>query len=152
MLARTRYTNSNPQTGANVLRFWGLSHCSPPDSIQHEFFNPSDETTRRPWKGTASYYDIEVGGKTNPATAWFYTEPKDAAKQIRDHAAFWRGVQAEGQPTPFTSTGTPRPLRRETVSRTWRQAWRWVAGVARPPRCGRTCRLRSRPSRRVRSR
>ena len=49
-----------------------------------------------PWKGTASYYDIEVGGQTNLAAAWSYPEPKDAAKQIKDHVAFWRGVRIEG--------------------------------------------------------
>ena len=72
------------------------NHYFPPDSIRREFFKASDNTTLCPWKGTASYYDIEVGGKTNPASAWCYAEPKDTAKQIKDHVAFWRGVQVEG--------------------------------------------------------
>ena len=72
------------------------NHYFPADSIQREFFKPSDETTLCPWKGTASYYDIEVDGQTNLAAAWSYPEPKDAAKQIKDHFAFWRGVQVEG--------------------------------------------------------
>ena len=72
------------------------NHYFPPDSIQREFFKPSDETTMCPWKGTARYYDIEVGGQTNLAAAWSYPELKDAAKQIKDHVAFWRGVRIEG--------------------------------------------------------
>ena len=71
------------------------NHYFPPDSIQHDFFKPIGETTSCPWKGTAGYYDIEIGGKTNPAAAWYYAEPKDAAKEIKDHVAFWRGVQVE---------------------------------------------------------
>ena len=72
------------------------NHYFPPDSINREYFKPSDHTSVCPWKGTASYYDIEVGGQTNPGAAWYYPEPKDAAKQIKDHVAFWRGVQVEG--------------------------------------------------------
>ena len=51
---------------------------------------------RLPWKGTALYYDIEVSDQTNPGAAWYYPEPKEAAAQIKDHMAFWRGVQIEG--------------------------------------------------------
>jgi len=47
------------------------------------------------WKGTASYYDLEVNGKRNPAAAWYYPDPKPAAKQIKDHVAFWKGVTVE---------------------------------------------------------
>jgi uncharacterized protein (DUF427 family) len=46
-----------------------------------------------PWKGTASYHTLEVGGKTNPDAVWYYPEPKDAAKEITDRVAFWRGVE-----------------------------------------------------------
>jgi uncharacterized protein (DUF427 family) len=48
-----------------------------------------------PWKGTASYYTVSVNGQQNKDAAWFYPEPKDAAKQIKDHVAFWRGVKVE---------------------------------------------------------
>lgn len=45
------------------------------------------------WKGVASYYDIVVGDATNRDAAWYYPAPKDAAKSITDHVAFWRGVE-----------------------------------------------------------
>lgn len=67
----------------------------PPDSIHQEYFKPSDATSVCPWKGTASYYDIEVDGKRNAAAAWYYPKPKPAASQIRGRVAFWRGVQVE---------------------------------------------------------
>lgn len=69
------------------------NHYFPPDSIRWEYFRPSDTHTTCPWKGVASYYDIVVGGKTNADAAWYYPEPKDAARQIKGYVAFWRGVQ-----------------------------------------------------------
>jgi uncharacterized protein (DUF427 family) len=47
------------------------------------------------WKGTASYYHVEVDGERNPDAAWYYPEPKEAAHNIRGHVAFWKGVQVE---------------------------------------------------------
>jgi len=67
----------------------------PPDSIRAEFFKPNNSHTTCPWKGLASYYDIEVNGKRNASAAWFYPEPKPAAKEIKDHVAFWKGVKVE---------------------------------------------------------
>ena len=72
------------------------NHYFPPDSINREYFKPIDQTSLCPWKGTARYYDIEVNEQTNPGAAWYYPEPKDAAGQIKNHVAFWRGVQVEG--------------------------------------------------------
>lgn len=71
------------------------NHYFPPDSLKREYFKPSDKTSLCPWKGVAHYYDIEVNGKTNPGAAWYYPEPKEAAKNIKDHVAFWKGVQVE---------------------------------------------------------
>jgi len=67
----------------------------PPDSIHNEYFKPSGQHSVCPWKGTASYYDIEVQGKRNPGAAWYYPEPKPAANQIKGYVAFWKGVKVE---------------------------------------------------------
>jgi uncharacterized protein (DUF427 family) len=67
----------------------------PPDAIKREYFKPSAHQSRCPWKGLASYYNIEVNGKENPDAAWFYPDPKPAASQIKDHVAFWKGVKIE---------------------------------------------------------
>jgi uncharacterized protein (DUF427 family) len=65
----------------------------PPDSIKREYFKPSPQTTECSWKGTAHYYDIEVNGKTNPNAAWYYPEPRAAARRIKGRVAFWKGVK-----------------------------------------------------------
>ncbi|SFG58481.1 Nucleotidyltransferase [Algoriphagus hitonicola] len=68
------------------------NHYFPPESIKCEFFKQSDTHTTCPWKGEASYYDIHVDGKINPDAAWYYPDPKTAAKSIKNYIAFWRGV------------------------------------------------------------
>ena len=67
----------------------------PPDSLNRDYFEANTNSSVCPWKGTAGYYDIVVDGKRNKDAAWYYAEPKDAAKQIKDHVAFWRGVKVE---------------------------------------------------------
>ena len=71
------------------------NHYFPRDSIIEEYFFESDHATVCPWKGTASYYTLEVNGQTNPDAAWYYPEPKAAASEIKDRVAFWKGVQIE---------------------------------------------------------
>lgn len=65
----------------------------PPENVQWEFFEKSQTHTDCPWKGRASYYDIVVNGQRNPDAAWYYPDPKPAAREIADYVAFWRGVE-----------------------------------------------------------
>jgi uncharacterized protein (DUF427 family) len=67
----------------------------PPDAIKRQYFKPGNAHTTCPWKGEASYYDIEVNGQVNKNAAWYYPAPKDAAKNITDYVAFWKGVTVE---------------------------------------------------------
>ena len=69
------------------------NHYFPATSIRCEYFHPSQTHTTCHWKGVASYYDIEVGGQVNKDAAWYYATPSDAAKEIKDRVAFWKGVQ-----------------------------------------------------------
>lgn len=71
------------------------NHYFPPASIRREHFRDSATHTVCSWKGTASYYDVVVGDAVNKDAAWYYPQPKDAAKQITDYVAFWRGVKVE---------------------------------------------------------
>ena len=64
----------------------------PREAVRDEVLRPSATHTVCPWKGTASYYSLEVDGQTNADAAWYYPEPKDAAKEITGRVAFWRGV------------------------------------------------------------
>jgi uncharacterized protein (DUF427 family) len=64
----------------------------PAAALRPEVIRPSDHTSVCGWKGTARYYSLDVGGKTNANAVWYYPEPKEAAKQIRGRVAFWKGV------------------------------------------------------------
>jgi uncharacterized protein (DUF427 family) len=69
------------------------NHYFPPDSIDEARFEQSDKSSVCPWKGTAAYYDVVVDGERNEGAAWYYPDPKDAAAEIKDHVAFWNGVE-----------------------------------------------------------
>ena len=69
------------------------NHYFPRDALVAEHFEASDYHTTCGWKGVASYLSLVVDGKRNKDAAWYYPEPKQAAAQIKDHVAFWRGVE-----------------------------------------------------------
>lgn len=69
------------------------NHYFPAAAIDPAVLKPSSTTTVCPWKGTAHYYDIVAGGQTNRDAAWYYPDPKDAAGEIKDRIAFWKGVK-----------------------------------------------------------
>jgi uncharacterized protein (DUF427 family) len=71
------------------------NHYFPLESVRADVLQPSTTTTVCPWKGTASYYSIEVDGAENRDGAWYYPAPKDAAAEITGRVAFWRGVKVE---------------------------------------------------------
>ena len=69
------------------------NHYFPADSIKREFFADSATHTVCGWKGTASYYSLNVDGAANKDAAWYYPEPKSAAAEIKGRVAFWKGVK-----------------------------------------------------------
>ena len=69
------------------------NHYFPAESINTEYFQPSETHTVCPWKGTASYYDVVVDGDVNGDAAWYYPEATPDAKNIEGRGAFWRGVE-----------------------------------------------------------
>jgi uncharacterized protein (DUF427 family) len=69
------------------------NHYFPPDAVRSEFFEDSDKHTTCGWKGEASYKTLDIDGQRNPDAAWFYPAPKEAAAEIKDYFAFWRGVE-----------------------------------------------------------
>lgn len=81
----------------------------PPSSVKREYLRPSDTHTRCGWKGTASYYDVVVGGKVNSDAAWYYPTTSDAAKFIEGWVGFWHGVEIrrdDGTPAADHSDAT----------------------------------------------
>lgn len=71
------------------------NHYFPIESIKKEFLKESQTQTVCHWKGTASYYSLEVNGKENTDAAWFYPQPMEMAKAVNNRVAFWRGVKIE---------------------------------------------------------
>jgi len=71
------------------------NHYFPTTALNQQYFNPSDTHTHCPWKGVASYYNITVGEAVNKDAAWYYPSPKEAAANIKDRVAFWKGVVVE---------------------------------------------------------
>lgn len=69
------------------------NHYFPVSAIKQEYFQESQTHTVCGWKGTASYYDVVVDGLVNADACWYYPDPKHAAEGIKDHVAFWKGVE-----------------------------------------------------------
>ncbi|HSQ72618.1 MAG TPA: DUF427 domain-containing protein [Rubrivivax sp.] len=69
------------------------NHYFPAASLKREYTLPSNTKTMSSSKGQASYLTLFVDGDANPDSVWFYPEPSEAAAQIRDRVAFWKGVQ-----------------------------------------------------------
>jgi uncharacterized protein (DUF427 family) len=69
------------------------NHYFPSSTVNGKFLEPSNTTTVCPWKGTANYFTLNVSGERNVDAAWYYAEPKDAAIEIKDRVAFWKGVK-----------------------------------------------------------
>jgi uncharacterized protein (DUF427 family) len=69
------------------------NHYFPPGAVNRDHLIDSATHTTCPWKGEASYYSVVVDGRRNDDAAWYYPQPKPAAAQIKDHVAFWRGVE-----------------------------------------------------------
>ena len=69
------------------------NHYFPRESIVDPHFASRDNRSVCHWKGTASYFHLDVDGSRNPNAAWFYPTPSAAASEIAGHVAFWRGVE-----------------------------------------------------------
>ena len=69
------------------------NHYFPPEAVNRQYLKPSDTHTTCPWKGQAWYYHVEVDGEVNKDAAWYYPDPKNAAQNIKNHVAFWKGVE-----------------------------------------------------------
>lgn len=69
------------------------NHYFPEDSVNKEFIESSETHSHCPWKGDASYYSLNVDGQVNKDAVWYYPEPSELAKHIKNRVAFWKGVE-----------------------------------------------------------
>lgn len=87
------------------------NHYFPPVSLRPEYLRPSRTRTLCPWKGLASYYDVEVDGVTSPNAAWHYPRPSPLARRIKGRVAFWKGVEVRAVPADTAETLPEGPRR-----------------------------------------
>ncbi len=52
------------------------NHYFPFDAVDKRVLEESDHTTVCGWKGTASYYTLNVDGNRNENAAWYYADHK----------------------------------------------------------------------------
>jgi uncharacterized protein (DUF427 family) len=69
------------------------NHYFPRAAVNADYLQDSATTSICGWKGTARYHSLVVDGETNTDAAWYYPEPKDAAREITGRIAFWKGVE-----------------------------------------------------------
>ena len=69
------------------------NHYFPASALNRDVVRESETHTVCPWKGTASYYSVEVDGERNEDAVWYYADPKPEAELVRDRVAFWKGVE-----------------------------------------------------------
>lgn len=65
----------------------------PVSAVRRAYLQPSDYQSICPWKGKAHYYDVIVNCSVNKNSAWYYPDPKEAARQIAGRVAFWQGIE-----------------------------------------------------------
>ncbi len=93
-MARALWQNTTLAESDDIQQVEGNAYF-PAESIHREHFEPSNETSVCPWKGTARYYHVVVDGQRNNNAAWYYPEPKPEALNIKGRVAFWKGVKVE---------------------------------------------------------
>lgn len=69
------------------------NHYFPPDAVDPAYLHSSRHKSVCPWKGVASYYTVEVDGVRDADAAWTYRHPSPLARRIKNHVAFWHGVE-----------------------------------------------------------
>ena len=89
---KARWNGSTIAESDDIVTVEGNAYF-PAAAVAPGVLKPSSHTSVCPWKGTAHYYSLDLGGAVNENAVWYYPEPKDAAKQIKDRVAFWKGVQ-----------------------------------------------------------
>jgi uncharacterized protein (DUF427 family) len=65
----------------------------PDSSLKREFFRTSSTTSTDPATGQKRYLTVVIDGQDNQDAAWYYPDPKPAARKLKGYVAFWRGVE-----------------------------------------------------------
>jgi uncharacterized protein (DUF427 family)/putative intracellular protease/amidase len=76
---------------ALLLRETGLPPVTyfPIDDVRMDLLHRTEHHTRCPFKGEASYWSIEVGGRRSEDIAWAYEDPLPARADLKGRIAFY---------------------------------------------------------------
>ena len=66
-------------------------HYFPRDDVRMDFLTRTEHATRCPYKGDASYWTVEAGGRTAENAVWSYEDPITDMTSIAGYLAFYRG-------------------------------------------------------------
>lgn len=61
----------------------------PPEDVRLDLFTKSATTTTCAYKGHASYWSVDVGGRTHADLAWTYEQPLPGTSEIAGHVTFF---------------------------------------------------------------
>ena len=77
----------------NALRLLETSHPPtyyiPPADVKAEFLHSNPDWTLCEYKGSATYWNLEVGKRFSESAAWSYAAPTGAYQVLRDYFAFY---------------------------------------------------------------
>ena len=65
-------------------------HYFPRDDVRMDLLIRTEHATRCPYKGDASYWTVEAGGRTAENAVWSYEDPIPGMTAIAGYLAFYR--------------------------------------------------------------
>lgn len=79
----------------------------PPEDVNMDYLTPTDTQTACPYKGTASYWSVNINGKEHKDIVWGYPDPIPESPKIEGKFAFYNEkvdifVDGEKQARPET--------------------------------------------------
>jgi uncharacterized protein (DUF427 family) len=83
VIAETRRAIRVLQTGIPPVYY------IPRDDVRMEYLTGIDRQSYCPYKGTASYWSVQVGGRSASNAAWSYPDPFSSTVRIKDYLAFY---------------------------------------------------------------